>query len=120
MSINCLHRGKVLSESTFICEIHGKCSLEYLHDRIRPCSTCVDRREGQQGFQNQQSLMFGDMVETALNGIGITKERISSWLGVECNCEERKQKLNTLHNWARWVIAGKTDKAKEYLEEILS
>lgn len=59
------------------------------------------------------------MVEATLKSVGITQERVSSWLGEECNCDERIQKLNQLHSWAREVITGKFQKAKECLEEIL-
>lgn len=64
--------------------------------------------------------MLGDFVESALSRIGITKDRVEAWLGEECNCEERKQKLNQLHLWARRVVYfGKTDKAEEYLDQII-
>lgn len=115
----CAYRGKALAGSTFVCEVHGKCSLEYLHDRIRACSNCSDRREGIQGFQDKSPTLLGDVVENALTSVGITESRVSSWLGVECHCEERKQKLNMLHSWARRVVSGKVEGAKELLDKII-
>lgn len=49
---------------------------------------------------------LGDMVEAALSKVGITKERVSSWLGKECNCAERQEKLNKLSEWATSVFKG--------------
>lgn len=63
--------------------------------------------------------MLGDMVETALKSVDITQERVSSWLGVECNCEERKTKLNQLHLWARRVVSGKVEEAKQFLDGMI-
>ena len=62
----------------------------------------------------------GDHVETALTSVGVTKERVSAWLGVEdCGCEERKEKLNSLSRWAKRVVRGKLDNAKEHLNNLL-
>lgn len=121
-SYSCAYRGQNVAGHTeiFECEIHGRCSLVELHPRLRACCSCIDRRENGIGMQEMQPKLLGDVVETALMSIGITKERVTSWLGVECNCEERKTKLNALHSWARRVISGKVEKAKEYLEEMLA
>jgi len=43
--------------------------------------------------------MLGDMLSKALSAVGITEERVSTWLGRPCGCGERKQKLNSLHAW---------------------
>lgn len=118
---SCLHLGEVVdaTQEIFVCQIHGRCSLGYLNPRLRTCSNCVDKRIGTVGVQDSQPKLLGDMVETALKSVGITKERVSSWLGEECNCDERRLKLNQVHSWARGVLSGKVQKAKEYLEEIL-
>ena len=63
--------------------------------------------------------MIGDQVETALALMGITKQRVSNWLGIPCNCDQRKQKLNKLHAWARMSVKVSADKAKQYIEKIL-
>lgn len=62
---------------------------------------------------------LGDKVEQALSAVGITKERVSKWLGQPCNCTERREKLNALGFWAQRVVTGKLDKAKEYLSQLL-
>lgn len=112
----CSYRGKTLAGSMFECDIHGRCSLLPTNQRIRACLTCADMK-----IENGTTeRLFGDWIEVTLSSVGITKERVTEWLGEECNCEERKQKLNQLHAWARRVFSGKRDNAKEYLEEIIS
>lgn len=63
---------------------------------------------------------LGDMVEAALTSIGITSERVEKWLGRPCGCKERKEKLNRLSRWAKRIVLGQTDKAEEYLDEMLT
>lgn len=63
--------------------------------------------------------MLGDSIEAALSVVGITSDRVEKWLGTLCNCEERKQKLNRLDLWARRVLRGKTQAAREYIEGVL-
>ncbi len=62
---------------------------------------------------------LGDNVEAALKTVGITSERVSAWLGRPCGCPERKRRLNNLGAWAHRVVTGKTDKAEQYLEQII-
>lgn len=62
---------------------------------------------------------LGDNVETALKTMGITSEKVSAWLGRPCGCPERRERLNRLGAWAHRIITGQTDKAEEYLEQIL-
>lgn len=63
--------------------------------------------------------MLGDRIEVALKTIGITKEKVTDWLGFNCRCEENREKLNQLDRWARRVVGGKIEKAKEYLEKLM-
>lgn len=42
------------------------------------------------------SLGLGDIVAASLERIGITKERVSKWLGSPCHCSERQKRLNQL------------------------
>lgn len=63
---------------------------------------------------------LGDNVEFALTAIGITKERVSNWLGAPCNCEGRKQKLNKLGKWAASFARTTYDKARESIESLIS
>lgn len=64
--------------------------------------------------------MLGDRVEQALSRLGVTKERVESWVGKGCRCGERKERLNQLDLWARRVLSGKMEKAKEFLDSIVS
>lgn len=41
-------------------------------------------------------LPIGDWTATALDALGITKERVSAWWGEPCPCPERQQRLNEL------------------------
>ncbi len=63
--------------------------------------------------------LIGDIMEQALERIGISQERVSRWIGKPCGCAERKQRLNQLHQWAIRVTKGRIEKAKEFLEQIL-
>ena len=122
-SYPCAYRGHNPLDATgeiFKCEIHGRCSLVQLQPRLRACCACVDRREGGVGVQDSKPKLLGDMVESALKSAGITQERVTAWIGEECACDERREKLNQVHAWARGVLSGKIQKAKEYLEEVLT
>lgn len=59
------------------------------------------------------------MVETALSSVGITKERVERWLGPECGCDERQQKLNAIGEWATRVVRGRVNGARNFLESIM-
>lgn len=62
---------------------------------------------------------LGDIVESALSTVGITEDRITDWLGEECGCSKRKEKLNQLHGWAKRVMNGQIENAKKYLGQII-
>lgn len=62
---------------------------------------------------------LGDRVEQALTAVGITSERVSTWLGQECGCAERREKLNRFGAWVSRVLSGKTEDAEEYLDRII-
>lgn len=64
-------------------------------------------------------MRLGDFVEQALSKVGITSERVESFLGRPCGCKQRRDKLNRLHSWARRVISGKTDDAERHLNNII-
>ena len=51
---------------------------------------------------------LGDIVEKALSKIGVTEERVQTWLGRPCGCRRRKEKLNQLGQWAARILTGKT------------
>lgn len=63
---------------------------------------------------------LGDRIGAALALLGVEEERIQRWVGKRCRCKERRERLNQLGAWAKRVIGGKIDKARNYLEEILN
>ena len=63
--------------------------------------------------------MLGDRIGQALALAGVTEERVSRWLGRPCDCGDRRDRLNALDIWARRVVAGRTERAGEYLRELL-
>lgn len=119
---NCQYRGKVSPQNheLFNCSIHGRCTVFNLYPRIRACCECSDLSNKGFSSHDREHKLLGDQIEGLLTSVGITKERVTNWLGVECDCEERRMKLNMLHTWVRRVVSGKLEKAKEYLEEILT
>jgi hypothetical protein len=54
-------------------------------------------------------LELGDLVESALTKIGITKDKVEQWLGRPCGCAERQEKLNKLSRWAKRVLGIRRD-----------
>ena len=45
---------------------------------------------------------LGDMVESALQSVGITEERFKQFFNLkECNCSKRKAWLNSLFSWKK-------------------
>lgn len=90
------------------------CSFINNGDDICTCEYCgfVDRRANCEktirrcpvGADGDKTKEFGDMVADALSAVGITKERVSGWLGRPCGCAERQEKLNALHSWARRTL----------------
>ena len=62
---------------------------------------------------------LGDRIERALTVVGMTSDRVSLWLGRSCGCAERKDKMNQIGRWVSRILSGKTEKAEQYLEEIL-
>lgn len=65
-------------------------------------------------------MLIGDKVESALAALGVDKARVEAFLGRPCRCHERRESLNQLHRWAARVVQGKTERAREFLEKILS
>lgn len=62
----------------------------------------------------------GDDLEAALNYIGVTKERVSGWLGKPCKCPAYQQKLNQVGSWLQGLVSGKPkDTAKAEIENLI-
>lgn len=62
--------------------------------------------------------LLGDRIHAALSAVGLTPESVSAFVGAECGCRDRIDRLNALDRWARRVVAGKTERAVEYLKSI--
>lgn len=62
---------------------------------------------------------LGDMVSRALSIAGVTEEKVKAWVGGDCGCKERRERLNALGAFARRVLSGMTDRAREHLDAIM-
>lgn len=62
---------------------------------------------------------LGDKIESALQSVGVDKALAEKWLGPECGCDYRKERLNLLGQWAAKTLSGSFKKAKEYLLLVL-
>lgn len=62
--------------------------------------------------------MFGDMVAKALAKVGVTESLVEDWLG-DCNCPERRARLNALDAWTRQFISGRLERARECLDTLM-
>ena len=63
---------------------------------------------------------LGDTVSQALSAVGITEERVQAWIGKECGCPERREKLNKLGEWASKTVSGALTNAKQHLVALFS
>lgn len=95
--------------------------------RLR-CRFCMDRRSSKyktvrrkcpKRQQEKPPAGLGDNVSKALAFVGVTKERVSAWVGRECNCPERIAKLNQLGEWAGCALADGTEAARQKLLTLL-
>jgi hypothetical protein len=50
-------------------------------------------------------VLLGDFVQKALTLVGITETRVKAVFG-DCNCNDRRDRLNLLHAWARQCLGG--------------
>lgn len=73
-------------------------------------------------------LPLGDYAAAALEAVGVTKERVSAWLGRPCKCPERQEKLNQWGAWLAQRFGGgdptaaeptQIEQARSHLEAIL-
>ena len=80
----------------------------------------MTRRKCDTPRSQQVPRLLGDRLQkvTERTGIKDVTERVSAWLNIPCGCDERKEKLNQIHLWARRTLLGKVDNAEEYLERI--
>lgn len=62
---------------------------------------------------------LGDHIEQALTKVGITKQRVSKWLGRDCGCAARQEKLNNLSRWAKTAIHEAYESAKQTFDTLV-
>lgn len=64
---------------------------------------------------------LGDRVHRALDAVGLVdlSDEVHSYLGKECKCEERRERLNELGTWAKRVLSGKVDDSRSLLRRIM-
>ena len=72
----------------------------YTLDEVRPCIVSEDGDmitvdETHPAYPRARPGL-GDIVSSGLSAIGITKERVSKLVGVDCGCHKRQQALNEL------------------------
>lgn len=65
------------------------------------CDACGFRSPLRQARRNcptkfDRSIGLGDFVAACLSVIGVTKERVSRWLGYDCGCAQRQARWNEL------------------------
>ena len=59
------------------------------------CRLCVERGDKPTAIINLPRIAVGDLVETMLTSIGISKDRVKQWLRVkDCGCAKRQKWLN--------------------------
>jgi hypothetical protein len=86
----------------------------YTLDEVRPCivsegcdSITVD--ESHPAYPRKR-LGLGDYVASALDAVGITKERVEAVVGGPCGCQERQDVMNEV--WAKWRRAVRSASRK--------
>ena len=106
----------------------GKCPPERpcTEDQIQRFRASYDKSSSSLPYRSPSTTSYphpqglGDTVEKALTTVGITKDRVEYWLGQPCGCEQRREKLNALGSWAKRILSGKVEQAKEFLDGIIS
>lgn len=94
-------------------------AISFRGENFDALQSLVKPEERQANSAGHRKSGLGDRIEGALSAVGITSTRVEQWLGGPCGCEERKQKLNRLGAWVERVLMGKTEKAEEYLNQII-
>lgn len=65
-------------------------------------------------------MLLGDAVAKAIHIAGIDERDVEAFLGPDCGCGERQEKMNSLHRWAARIVSGKLERAKELFASISS
>ena len=62
---------------------------------------------------------IGTKIGQALALVSLDDAAVSAWLGRDCRCAERRQRLDALGHWAARVLAGKLGDARHWLRLIV-
>ena len=78
------------------------------------CSYCMPKElfGNDYAFLPPDQLLSFDEIERLVGvfaSLGVTSDRVSWILGVDCKCKDRQECLNQWGRWARHVIAGHND-----------
>jgi hypothetical protein len=73
------------------------CDIDPLSLRCRVCSAAVSSPHVLRNCGGRPGL--GDYVASALSAIGITKERVSAFVGRPCGCDGRQAAVNAAGAW---------------------
>ena len=68
--------------------------------------------------QKKKRKGLGDAIEVMLSAVGITKERVTVWLGRSCGCAERQERLNQLGEWALRAVRLTKEEATNEIDKI--
>lgn len=86
-------------------------------------SAAIPRGPDSPALSEGDLFRFGDQAAKALSLVGITKERVSAWIGEPCNCLERQEKWNKFGAWCKSWLSGdatEAEKAKSEAEAALA
>lgn len=73
-------------------------------------------REEKTGCGNsRESHELGDLIEQLTESTGVAK-LVRRYLGEDCGCEERKERLNEVSRWARKALKNKSSELCELLK----
>ena len=117
--LKCGYRGKTCKNGMYPCSIHRTCTLTKINAWTRSCDTCSDR-DGNQPPVDNNGILVGSAIESALESVGVSKTRVSTWLGVPCNCEEHRDKINRLHQWLAASAKLGIERSKVVIESLLA
>ena len=77
------------------------------------------RREVAHPPVERKTPLLGDAIKETLSAIGITQERVSSWMGRECGCAARQEKMNKLDELVRRKASDGLEAAKGWFKKLI-
>lgn len=101
--------------------------LGVVNESIKPASEHLERGEDPpKGSRNRDTAKkleahgpVGNTVRAALGMIDTPVEQVERWLDLPAACSDVDQKLNQIGEWARRVVTGERDNAKQILATMI-